>query len=44
MCYFFTDDEFAEEAEEQKRAAAQEENVETELTKEPSKEKPKKPF
>ena len=42
-CNFFTDDEFAEEAEEQERAAAKE-NVETEPTKELTKEKPKKPF
>ena len=41
-CHFFTDDEFAKEAEEEKRAAAQEEvNVEPEPTKEPSKESPK---
>ena len=42
-CNFFTDDEFAEEAEEEEGTAAKE-NVETEPTKEPSKEKPKKPF
>ena len=44
-CHFFTDDKFAEEAEEEESVAAQDNmNVETELTKEPSKEKPKKWF
>ena len=42
-CHFFTDDEFAEKAEEEERTAAKE-NMETEPTKELTKKKPKKPF
>ena len=44
-CNFFTDDEFAEEAEDEERVAAQENvNVETEPTQKLSDEQPKKRF